>query len=79
MANDIKAEVLQLIQATDNDSLLQLIKADIELFSDSEKDVTDDLPDEDKEELKRLAEEPDANETLSEEEFIKATSRWRTK
>lgn len=77
MGTNIKTEVLQLIEAIDNDDLLQLIKADIELFSDSEKDVTDDLSDKDKEELKRLAGEPATNETISEEDFIKATARWR--
>lgn len=37
MLNDIKAEVLQLIQATNNEELLHLVKADIEFFSKSEK------------------------------------------
>ena len=39
----IKQKVLQLIQATDNEELLQLIKADIEFFSGKEKDVIDEL------------------------------------
>lgn len=78
MANNIKAEVLQLIQATDNEELLQLIKADIEFFSGSGKDITDDLSDEDLSELKRLAAEPDIEDTLSEDQFVKATARWRT-
>ena len=79
MLSDIKNEVLQLIQATDNEQLLQLIKADIELFSGSEKDVTDDLSPEEIGELRSLSEEPDMSETINEEEFVKTTARWRTR
>ncbi len=79
MASDIKNEVLQLIEATDNEELLQLIKADIEFFSDSGKDITDGLSLKEIEELKRLSEEPDSDDTMNEDEFVKATARWRTK
>ncbi len=79
MTTNIKKEVLQLIEATEDEQLLQLLKADIEYFSQSGYDITDDLQTNDKEELKTLAGEPDRDNILTEEEFINATAKWRTK
>jgi hypothetical protein len=79
MASDIKSEVLQLVQAIDDEQLLQLLKADIEYFTEKDLDITDDLQPSEKEELRALANEPDTFDTLSEEEFINATAKWRTR
>ena len=79
MASDIKSEVLQLVQAIDDEQLLQLLKADIAYFSENDYDISDNLQPADIVELKALAEEPDTLDTLSEEEFINATAKWRIK
>jgi len=79
MATDIKSEVLQLVQAIEDEQLLQLLKADITYFTEEGGDITDELQPADKKELQTLANEPDTQDILSEEEFIKATAKWRTK
>jgi len=79
MVTDIKKEVLQLVQTIDDEQLLQLLKADIVYFTESGNDIAGDLQPADKEELQALADEPDTLDTLSEEEFINTTAKWRTK
>lgn len=79
MASDIKKEVLTLVEAIENEDLLQLLKADIEFFNKREMDITDGLSPEEIKELQELANEPDTNDTLSEEEFKQLTDRWRTR
>lgn len=79
MHPDIKNEVLSLVQSIDNEDLLQLLKADIEFFSKPGVDITDDLSSKDLAELKMLADEPEMDNTVSEEEFKRLTHRWRTK
>ncbi len=79
MASDIKKEVLTLVEAIENEDLLQLLKADIEFFNKPGIDITDGLSPEDLKELRELANEPDTKDTLSEEEFKQLTDRWRTR
>lgn len=79
MASDIKKEVLTLVEAIENEDLLQLLKADIEFFNKRGIDITDGLSPEEIKELQELANEPDTNDTLSEEEFKQLTDRWRTR
>lgn len=43
MVSDIKKEVLTLVEAIENEDLLQLLKADIEFFNKPGIDITDDL------------------------------------
>ena len=42
-------------------------------------DITDGLSAEEIEELRELADEPEMDNSVSEEEFKKLTERWRTK
>ena len=79
MASDIKKEVLTLVEAIENEDLLQLLKADIEFFNKRGIDITDGLSPEEIKELPELANEPDTKDTISEEEFKQLTDRWRTK
>ncbi|MEO8109809.1 MAG: hypothetical protein ABI594_07260 [Ginsengibacter sp.] len=75
----LKEKVLQMISATEDENLLELVKADIQYFNDKKTDILDDLYYSDKEELLNLINEPDEKDTLSEAEFKVATSRWRIK
>ena len=75
----LKQQVLQMISSTDDENLLELVKADIQYFNNTKIDIIDDLYYSDKDELLNLANEPDEKETLTETEFKEATARWRTK
>ncbi len=75
----LKEKVLQMISATEDENLLELVKADIQYFNDKETDILDDLYYSDKQELLNLSNETDEKDTLSEVEFKEATSRWRIK
>ncbi len=78
MVTDIKNEVLQMVQKIDDEQLLQLLKEDIKNFTEG-NDITSDLVPQDREELIKLASEPDDHETLTEQEFTNATAKWRIK
>ena len=74
----IKDEVLQMVSAIEDEKLLELVKADIEFFSRS-TDIVDDLSDIEKEEMLNMVNEPDEKDTLTEDEYKAATSKWRIK
>jgi|GEM_PF-3070184 len=78
MASQLKETVLQMIGGIENEQVLELIKNDIEYFSSEGMDITDGLNTQQLNELANLAQEPDTAYTLSEDEFIKATAKWRT-
>jgi len=75
----LKEQVVKMVSSVEDEHLLELIKADIEYFSDKDIDIIDDLYYADKEELLNLASEPDEKDTISEDEFKEATAKWRTK
>lgn len=77
--HSLKQQVLQMISSTEDENLLELVKADIQYFNNTENDIIDDLYYSDKDELLNLANEPDEKGTLTETEFKEATARWRTK
>ena len=78
MASQLKETVLKMIGGIENEQVLELIKNDIEYFSSEGMDITDGLNTQQLNELTNLAQEPDTAYTLSEDEFIKATAKWRT-
>ncbi len=79
MSSSIKQELLEKIAATDDENLLQHLKEEMDYFAKGEKNVLDELSQEDLEELQMLLKEPFGHETESFEDFKKATERWRTK
>ena len=68
-----------MVSAIEDENLLELVKADIQYFTNQETDILDGLSYSDQEELLNLANEPTEKDTLSENEFKEATARWRTK
>jgi hypothetical protein len=80
MVNDIKQDLLNKISSTNDENLLLLLKADYEYFTeDAGRDVTDELSEEDKEELINLVKEPFGYEAISQQELDEAIRQWRTK
>ncbi|CAN5278087.1 hypothetical protein BH11BAC6_BH11BAC6_14460 [soil metagenome] len=80
MDNDIKQYLLNKISNTNDENLLLLLKTDYEYFTqDAKQDVTDELFEDDKEELINLVNEPFGHDTISQQELDEAIRQWRTK
>jgi len=75
----IKEQVIQMISETNDEHLLELIKADIEYFKNNDTDILDELNDIDRDELLILINESDKKDTLTEDEYKAATAKWRTR
>lgn len=78
--NELKKELVTLIENTNDEDLLNLLKEDFIFYGNiKNKDITDGLNDEQLQELKSLSEEEGTKDTQTLEEFKKATQQWRTK
>lgn len=76
----LKKELTKLIDETNDEDLLSMVKEDIDFYKTSkDADVTDSLSDEQLKELEQLATEPDEKNTMVLSEFNKATDKWRIK
>ncbi len=80
MNSALKQELIEKIAVTNDDELLQILKADYDYFmKENEADVLDELSQSDREELVNILKEPFGENTESYEDFKRATNRWRTK
>ena len=79
-ANELKKELVSYIENTNDEELLSLLKEDFMFYGKVKNtDITDELSEEQLQELKTLAEEDESNDTHTLDEFKKATDQWRTK
>lgn len=77
---DLKKELVNYINNTDDEDLLSLLKEDFVFYGKvKDSDVTDKLNKEQIKELKELCDENDSKDTQSLGAFKKATKKWRTK
>lgn len=78
-ADDLKKELISYINNTNDEELLSLLKEDLVFYGKTgvQKDITDDLSEEQFAELKQLMEEDSFKDTESLEDFQKATEKWR--
>lgn len=75
---ELKKELVSLIENTSNEELLVLLKEEILYYGNDDRvDVTDGLSMEQLDELKALAEEDAEKDTMSLEEFKAVTQKWR--
>ena len=80
LTNDLKKELVSFIENTNDEALLSLMKEDFLFYGKvKDADVTDDLSDEQLEELKAISEEDETKDTQLLDEFKTATRQWRTK
>ncbi len=80
MYSNLKQELINKISATEDEDLLLLLKTDYDYFTQlNNKDVIDELSQEDKDELINLVSEPFGKDTISQEELDEAIRQWRTK
>jgi hypothetical protein len=76
----LKKELTKLIDETNDEDLLSMVKEDIAYYKTSKDiDITDGLSAEQLKELEQLAAEPAEKDTMNLNEFNKATNKWRTK
>ncbi len=76
----LKKELTKLIEETNDEEILSMVKEDMAFYKTSKsKDITDSLSDEQVKELEKLASEPDEKDTMTLKEFNKATDKWRMK
>lgn len=76
----LKKELTKLIDETNDEELLSMVKEDIAFYKTAKDvDVTDGLSVEQLKELEELATEPVEKDTMTLKEFNKATDKWRTK
>ena len=78
----LKKELHTLIDNTEDEALLNMVKEDIVAYQTESKKEYDDLSDlspEDRQELEELATEDPMKDTISYEEFLKNIDEWRSK
>lgn len=76
----LKKELTKLIDETNDEGLLSLVKEDMVFYKTTkDADVTDGLSDKQLKELEELTSEPDEKNTVTLDEFNKATDKWRTR
>ena len=79
-ASELKKELVSLIENTNDERLLNLLKEDFVFYGNIKNtDITDCLNDEQLQELKTLSEEEGTKDTQTLDEFKKVTQQWRTK
>ena len=79
---ELKKELHKLIDNTEDEELLSMVKEDIVAYQIKTKENFDDLSDlspEDRVELEELAKEDPDKDTISEEAFTQHIQEWRTK
>lgn len=80
MSTSLKQEIIDKIQLIEDEDLLVHLNSEVNYFTKKNiADVTDSLSNEDFEELSNLMKEPFGEDTVSLDEYKKATARWRTK
>ncbi len=78
MIATLKQELIDKINASNDEDLLNLLNTEYNFFTHNNNlDVTDNLSKEDFTDLTNLMKEPFGYETVSLEEYKKATERWR--
>jgi len=76
MPSALKQELIEKIAATEDEDLLQILKADYDYFTgESNKDVLDELSTEDRAELEFLLNEPFGKDSEPYDDFKKATEK----
>ena len=78
----LKKELHTLIDNTEDEELLNMVKEDIIAYQTESKKEFDDLSDlspEDRQELEELATEDIDKDTITEEEFTQHIQQWRSR
>lgn len=74
-----KELLMKQIAEIKDEHALEMLEESLSYFTNKSKDITDGLSAYDLKELETLVNEPDDKNILTEEEYKKATAKWRTK
>jgi ribosomal protein L9 len=78
--DELKKKLKEIIDNTNDEDLLNIMEEDAAFYgSVKEKDITDELTNEQFNELRELATEDEERDLNTPDEFNKATERWRTR
>jgi hypothetical protein len=72
-------QLIQQISAITDGDILTMIEEELSYHLQNKSDITDELTPYELHELVTLANEPDNKNTVSLDDYRKATERWRTK
>ena len=70
MSKEVKSKIYELVDSIEDENILQMIKEDVAYYA-SNKDILDELSDEQRKELDEAISEADNNETIGWEDFKK--------
>lgn len=76
MSKEVKSKIYRLIDSIEDENILQMVMEDVAYYA-SEKDITDELSEEQKKELDEAISEADNNETIDWEDFKKEMNEWK--
>jgi hypothetical protein len=76
MSKEVKSKIYQLIDSIEDESILQMVMEDVAYYVNN-KDITDELSEQQKKELDEAISEADNNETIDWNDFKKEMNEWK--
>ena len=76
MDDEVRSKIHQLIDSIEDEKILQLVMEDVAYYA-NEKDVTDELNEQQLKELDHAISEADNNETINWDDLKKELNEWR--
>lgn len=76
MSEKVKSKIYQLLDSIEDESILQMVMEDVAFYA-SNKDIIDELSEEQLKELDEAISEIDNNETISWNKFKKEMNEWK--
>jgi len=78
MSKEVKSKIYKLIDSIEDENILQMVMEDVAYYA-SNKDITDELSEEQLKELDEAISETDNNETIDWDDFKKEMNEWKKK
>jgi hypothetical protein len=76
MSKEVKSKIYKLIDSIEDENILQMVMEDVAYYA-SNKDITDELSEEQLKELDEAISETDNNETIDWDDFKKEMNEWK--
>jgi len=76
MSKEVKSKIYRLIDSIEDENILQMVMEDVVYYA-SNKDITDELNEEQLKELDEAISEADNNETIDWDDFKKEMNEWK--
>ena len=76
MNEEVKSKIYQLVDSIEDENVLQMVMEDVAYYA-SNKDIIDELNEDQLKELNEAISEADNNETIDWEDFKKEMNEWK--